>query len=72
MSGANPGIFDSRGPNVSSERTVELFYGKLLLTETTTCFLSVKAVRRWRGKHCEKRRTDQRKRVLNEDPWNLV
>ena len=26
------------GPNFGSERTVEFFCGKFLLTETTTCF----------------------------------
>ena len=41
--GADPGIFywgwgGGGDPNFGSERTVELFCGKLLLTETTTCF----------------------------------
>ena len=35
----DPGIFNwERGRGVGSERPVELFCGKLLLTETTTCF----------------------------------
>ena len=45
-SGAHPGIFYGGvkgaggvgGPNFGSERTVEFFCGKFLLTETTTCF----------------------------------
>ena len=34
-SGADPGSFDLGGPNFDSERTVELFCGKLLLPHTT-------------------------------------
>ena len=43
--GADPGVFywlgggeGGGGPNLGSEITVELFCGKLLLTETTMCF----------------------------------
>ena len=31
-------LIGGRGPSFGSERTVKLFCGKLLLTETTTCF----------------------------------
>ena len=34
IAGADPGIFDQGGPNFGSERTVELFWGKLLLRHT--------------------------------------
>jgi len=37
LTGADPGIFDwetGEGPNLGSERTVELFCGKSLLTHT--------------------------------------
>ena len=53
---------------------LNLFYGKLLLTETTTCFLICERRSPLAQEIllCEKRRTDQRKRVLSENPWNLV
>ena len=51
------------GPNFGSERTVELFCAKLLLTETTTSFLICE--RRlplaWKILLCEQRRTDHRR-----------
>ena len=36
LTGGDPGIFDwgREGPNIGSERTVEFFCGKLLLTHT--------------------------------------
>jgi len=49
---ADPGIFDWGDPNFGSERTVELFCGKLLPTGTTTFSQSVNADRHWRGKYC--------------------
>ena len=44
--GADPGIFDLGFPKCGSERTVELFCGKLRVAQ------SVNARRRWRGKYC--------------------
>ena len=83
FSGAAPGIFDwgwggGWGPNFGSERTVELFCGKLLLTETTTCF-SICERRSALAREvllCEQRRTDHRRVPKNnfifKYPWNLV
>ena len=66
------------GPNFGSERTVELFCGKLLLTETTTCF-SICERRSPLVREilfCERRRTDLRRVPRTNDifeyPWNLV
>ena len=51
----DPGIFNwERGVGDGSERPVEVFCGKLLLTETTTSRVSqpVNAGRHWRRKYC--------------------
>ena len=51
------------GPNFGSERTVEFFYGKFLLTETTTCF-SICERRSPLAREillCEQKRTDHRR-----------
>ena len=76
ISGADPGIFDWRSPNFGSERTVELFCGKLLLTETTTCF-SICERRSSLAREIllrEQRRTDHRRVPKNnhifENSWN--
>ena len=64
--------------NFGSERTVELFCGKLLLTETTTCF-SICERRSPLAREillCQQRRTDHRRVPKNnhifEYPWNSV
>ena len=66
------------GPNFGSERTVELFCGKSLLTEMTTCFSMCERrsplVREMLL--CEQRRTDHRRVPKNnyifEYSWNSV
>ena len=60
---ADSGIFDWGGPYFGSERTVELFRGKLLLTETITWFLICER-RSLLAREillCKQRRTDHRR-----------
>ena len=70
--GADPGIFDLGFPKCGSERTVELFCGKLRVAQ------SVNARRRWRGKYCFASRGEHiiegypKKKYIFEYPWNLV
>ena len=77
--GTDPGIFDGGGrPNFGSERTFEIFCGKLLLIETSTRFSicerrSPVAREILLGEH---RRKDDRRvpKTITcfEYPWNLV
>ena len=64
------------GPNFGSERTVELICGKLLLTETTTCFSICERRSPFAREilFCEQRRTDHRgipQNKFSEYPWNI-
>ena len=66
------------GPNFGSERTVELFCGKFLLTARTTCFsiCERRSSLAWKILLCEQRRTDHRRvrksNYIFEYPWNSV
>ena len=67
------GKFYSGDPNFGSERTVELFGGKSLLKETTTCF-SICERRSPLARErllCEQRRTDQRRVPKNDYISNI-
>ena len=71
MGGGGGGGGGGEGPNFGSQRTVELFCGKLLLTQTATCFSSCE-----RRSPVAPRRTDHSRVPKNNDifeyPWNLV
>ena len=69
----SPGNIDWGSPNFGSERSVELFCGKLLLTETTTrsSIRERRSPLAWKILLYEQRRTDHR-RALGGYPKTIT